>query len=646
MDARAPKNIATKLPLDGPAATDWVHAYGHDFVRVVHLRRITLLPFEAMTWRMAWIGFLLGSACCCSNTTENATAGARTTVAIDFGAAEDAGLWQVVSDPASPVVHELRTISGEASGIWLTISDDFADVNRFGCRQTAPELGLPASVSSDSFWGNASPFHGAVNPTGGVRLGGLEPGRAYAIDVYASRISDEAGRMTRYILGGDTAVLDAANNVGERVRFETSPGPDGTLTLSVTAASDNATEQQFFYLGAMVISWADDRSPRDGTLTWLAPSGGERWQAGAQVRLKWENTTGDSVALSLAQGSVVKPLANLPATANEWFWHIPEDTPPGEARIHAHAGPTAAVANPSGSFTVEADVQDIRPIVVIGSSTAAGAGASSPDSSWVGRYRWDLASRDTRFPVVNLAKGGYTTRHLKPVGEGVDSLRNITMALSLNPAAIVVNLPSNDAAQHMPFAETWANFQAMATAASKAHVPLWVATTQPRNGLDADQTQLQTRTRDSIVSVFGDRALDFWTGLATPTGEVLPDFDAGDGVHLTDAGHRLLYERVRAENLPTLTSPHEPPTGVVVTVEDSIRVRRQVSGPVDYRWVSAEGKLILHGRAEGTEFAIERDSVLLDAVRTLHLSGGGGVWRVWNLAKSAARPRRSEDADR
>jgi len=47
--------------------------------------------------------------------------------------------------------------------------------------------------------------------------------------------------------------------------------------------------------------------------------------------------------------------------------------------------------------------------VVLGSSTAAGTGASSPDSAWVSRYRQYVQRLNGANQVTNLAVGGFTT---------------------------------------------------------------------------------------------------------------------------------------------------------------------------------------------------------------------------------------------
>ena len=55
-------------------------------------------------------------------------------------------------------------------------------------------------------------------------------------------------------------------------------------------------------------------------------------------------------------------------------------------------------------------------IVVLGSSTAAGAGVSDSNRAWVNQYRTYLQSIDPTNTVTNLAKGGYTTCAIMPTG--------------------------------------------------------------------------------------------------------------------------------------------------------------------------------------------------------------------------------------
>ncbi|MCB1317814.1 MAG: SGNH/GDSL hydrolase family protein, partial [Leptospiraceae bacterium] len=123
-------------------------------------------------------------------------------------------------------------------------------------------------------------------------------------------------------------------------------------------------------------------------------------------------------------------------------------------------------------------------IVVLGSSTAAGTGPSSPDSAWVNRFRKTVQEHDSTAYVVNLAVGGFTTYNVMPTGFVPPANRpspnpnnNITKALSYHPTAIVINLPSNDAANNYTVAEQLANYDTL-LAQVPADIPVWITTTQ------------------------------------------------------------------------------------------------------------------------------------------------------------------------
>ncbi|MEL6593686.1 MAG: SGNH/GDSL hydrolase family protein, partial [Bacteroidota bacterium] len=119
-------------------------------------------------------------------------------------------------------------------------------------------------------------------------------------------------------------------------------------------------------------------------------------------------------------------------------------------------------------------------IVVLGSSTAAGAGASTSDSTWVNRYRAHLQAINSGNQVVNLAQGGYNTYRLMPDGfqppsgrPQPDSAKNISAAIAENPDAIIVNLPSNDVASGYSVAEQLGNFDTIVARAQQANIPIW-----------------------------------------------------------------------------------------------------------------------------------------------------------------------------
>ena len=194
-------------------------------------------------------------------------------------------------------------------------------------------------------------------------------------------------------------------------------------------------------------------------------------------------------------------------------------------------------------------------IVVIGSSTAAGAGPSVSDSAWVNRYRKFLQSINPANQVTNLAIGGTNTYNIMPTwflpppGRPLTNPNNnITQAIIINADAVIVNMPSNDAAYGFTANEQLFNFHTIFNSADSFGIPVWTCTTQPRN-FSASQIQIQLDVRDSVISAFGPMAIDFWTILADTNNLPSPLYDSGDGVHLNDAGHKILFNRVKDKNI-------------------------------------------------------------------------------------------------
>jgi lysophospholipase L1-like esterase len=199
-------------------------------------------------------------------------------------------------------------------------------------------------------------------------------------------------------------------------------------------------------------------------------------------------------------------------------------------------------------------IQDYT-IVVLGSSTAAGAGASQSDSAWVNRYSKAIQQINPNNQVINLGVGGFTSYRIMPDNHQPNpgrplpnTTKNITKALTYNPDAIIINLPSNDIASGFPITEQIFNFDSIVALANNFGVPVWVCTTQPKN-MSLSNMQLQVNMRDSIYAHFSPNVLDFWTTLASANNSLSTTYDSGDGTHLNDAGHGLLANRTLQKDI-------------------------------------------------------------------------------------------------
>ncbi|NJB85685.1 lysophospholipase L1-like esterase [Lewinella marina] len=535
------------------------------------------------------------------------------TVLVDFGGSTlSPAPWNNITDPQAGAIADLQNSSGLQTGYGINIFDPFNNINTNGTQNPNPDLDFPATATGDSFFGNVTEFGGRTEPTAGVELTGLNPDKMYTLELFASRSASD-NRETRFVIDGatrDTTLLDVASNADSVAVSTVQPQPDGTIQITIGPGPNNTNSSGFYYLGVLRMTYANEAAAGGSSLTLTAPNGGEFWQAGKSPSITWESRNLTSVILeySLNNGQEWTTIDTVPAFNEAYEWTVP-NAPTDSALVRILADTLFDVSD--AVFEISSDTTTCE-IVVLGSSTAEGTGASTPDSAWVARYA-EYLSRDTRYEVINLARGGYTTYHILPNGAEVpagvnispDPLRNVTRALTYNPFAIIINMPSNDAARNFPVEDQLANFATVVEEARNAGVEVWVATTQPRNFTNTAQVELQREVRDSIFSIYGERAIDFWTGVADENGFIIDSLDSGDGVHLTDAGHRLLFERVRALGLDTfdcsgttslVPSPATPLAGVSVYPNPSsggqlfVEFPAGVSGAVEVRLIDLLGR--------------------------------------------------------
>lgn len=198
-------------------------------------------------------------------------------------------------------------------------------------------------------------------------------------------------------------------------------------------------------------------------------------------------------------------------------------------------------------------------IVVMGSSTAWGKGASVQDSAWVFIYSRYVKGLQSKTAVYNIAQAGTTTYDAnpswfnepgKPRG---DASMNITRALSYKPDGIIISFPNNDAAQGIPLDEQKANFNRIVAAADSLNIMVWICLPQPRNA-DATFRNNLLQLRDWMLTRFPSKTIDFWTPLADENGRIKTIYSSGDGtendgIHVNNAAHRVLYQEVLKANL-------------------------------------------------------------------------------------------------
>jgi acyl-CoA thioesterase I len=188
--------------------------------------------------------------------------------------------------------------------------------------------------------------------------------------------------------------------------------------------------------------------------------------------------------------------------------------------------------------------------VIMGSSTAAGTGASTSAKSWAGLLQAGIAANNLL--VVNIAKTGATTYEglatsSPPVAgqPSPDPTVNVTAALAQSPKALLLSYPTNDTALDYSATETVGNLLAIRAAAVAANVRVIVLSTQPRDLSPAQLARL-VEIDDAMSAAVGACFVAVRTDLAGVDSKLNTSYDSGDGIHPNDAGHALIHQRVRA----------------------------------------------------------------------------------------------------
>jgi len=183
----------------------------------------------------------------------------------------------------------------------------------------------------------------------------------------------------------------------------------------------------------------------------------------------------------------------------------------------------------------------------MGSSTAAGTGAPR-GKGWVELLGLAYASHGAE--VANIAKRGAVTYR----GLSTNSMRvtrrptpdrgaNIDAALARRPVLLILSYPSNDTAFGYSTDETVSNLLTIRAQAQAAGVAVVVISTQPRDLNDDRLTQLRA-IDDRLSASIGACFVAVRQALEAADGRLAPKYDAGDGVHLTKAGHALIAGRL------------------------------------------------------------------------------------------------------
>ena len=179
---------------------------------------------------------------------------------INFGSTTTSLYWNnLTATEQGQSITNLIDNEGNNTGISITINDAFGGINTAGPSSTTTSFNIPASVSQNSFWGNAGVvFRGLTEPTAGLLLSGLNSKKKYDFNFLAARSSVTDIRETTFTVVGrneSTSTVDASNNTSNVATVnEISPRADGTISINIGAGTKNTNVNKFFYINAFVIS--------------------------------------------------------------------------------------------------------------------------------------------------------------------------------------------------------------------------------------------------------------------------------------------------------------------------------------------------------------------------------------------------------
>lgn len=191
-------------------------------------------------------------------------------------------------------------------------------------------------------------------------------------------------------------------------------------------------------------------------------------------------------------------------------------------------------------------------LVVIGSSTAAGEGASQYENGWVsllGESLSEVVQAD--FDLANLSTGGLASDALVP-GSGHDG--GIDAALDEGPDLVLVALAgSNDLSAGTSRDEFLERLSAIRDAAEREAVPVFFVSTAPKDLSEDEQQALadwSLAMRDEFepcwvphsAAPYSPCFIDVFDALANESLGIASEFGSGDGIHLNDEGHAVIFE--------------------------------------------------------------------------------------------------------
>ena len=185
-------------------------------------------------------------------------------------------------------------------------------------------------------------------------------------------------------------------------------------------------------------------------------------------------------------------------------------------------------------------------IVILGSATAEGVGASVKSNRWVELMKAKLKADKKDVSIINLGVRTYTSYHIMPNGNKVTNRpyahqdNNITKALSKKPFLVIIQLTTNDISNGYTDEETFKNYEVIRKKLVDANVNYIFAGPQPRNFDTKAQRNRLYEFNKKLNAWDQTHVADILRKLSQQDYRIKKAFAYKDGRNINDKGHAVV----------------------------------------------------------------------------------------------------------
>jgi lysophospholipase L1-like esterase len=185
-------------------------------------------------------------------------------------------------------------------------------------------------------------------------------------------------------------------------------------------------------------------------------------------------------------------------------------------------------------------------IVILGSATAEGVGASIKSNRWVELMKAKLKADKKDVSIINLGVRTYTSYHIMPNGNKVTNRpyahqdNNITKALSKKPFLVIIQLTTNDINNGYKDEETFKNYETLRRMLVEANVNYLFAGPQPRNFNTKQQRNRLLEFNEKLIAWDPNHVVDVLKKLSQQDFKIKKAYAYKDGRNINDKGHAVI----------------------------------------------------------------------------------------------------------